>query len=655
MLPLLLPTVPVFAYNVLFTKDKTYLLCHPAAKPYKYEDAYTVPDGVQVIWKTAFRNTYLQSITIPVTVTEIADYAFYNCTSLAEISFENIGAFGENAFESCTALTKSTIASVDSWILASFATATSNPIYYTRELYTNEGILNELTPLENVSEIPAYAFYNCNSLRVVNLGANVQTFGESAFYGCENLETVNVESLSAWSAASFANADANPISVSGNISQNSETLTSVEITVPTLSSYAFYGAACLKTITIAESVTSLREYSLNGLSALERIVLNARDLNDFTENNGVFTGVASESKSLELTVGENVQRIPAYLLSAVAGEEGHLSSVQFTGAPTLKEVGVNAFGITGKLTSLALPQSVESISVGALSGCYALKNVTLPFVGTNKNGTQTQADIFGAIFGETQYTNSVETVQTYGEELSSVTYYLPSTLTRVALTGGELPEYAFSGCKDLTEVTLPSTATQIATRAFYDCEKLQKVLGVDNIKIISERAFENCTLFSNFEDFTAVESIAKYAFRYCLSLTSLYLPDSLFSVAMGAFSGCYWVKEVSMPFVGGGDQTEPSESSLFGYIFGDELFVSATQTTQYFSSGNNYANYFIPDSLTKVQVRGERILYGAFMNCKNIQEIEIKHITSYSSETSTTSIPSTARFSRTTCSTLKKK
>lgn len=73
--------------GVLFSEDMTYLLCYPAAKYGKYGDYYTVPDGVTTIWKSAFRNSTLQEVTIPLTVTEIADYAFYNCSSLTDVYY----------------------------------------------------------------------------------------------------------------------------------------------------------------------------------------------------------------------------------------------------------------------------------------------------------------------------------------------------------------------------------------------------------------------------------------------------------------------------------------------------------------------------------------------------------------------------------------
>ena len=76
--------------GVLFSEDMTYLLCYPAAKYGKYGDYYTVPDGVTTIWKSAFRNSALQEVTIPLTVTEIADYAFYNCSSLTDVYYSGI-------------------------------------------------------------------------------------------------------------------------------------------------------------------------------------------------------------------------------------------------------------------------------------------------------------------------------------------------------------------------------------------------------------------------------------------------------------------------------------------------------------------------------------------------------------------------------------
>ncbi len=84
--------------GVLFTKDgKTLLLypaCYgqtPAEEPgqFTYPDSYTVPEGVERIATFAFlKNGHLRDLTLPSTLKEIGDMAFFDCWRLGSYDYD---------------------------------------------------------------------------------------------------------------------------------------------------------------------------------------------------------------------------------------------------------------------------------------------------------------------------------------------------------------------------------------------------------------------------------------------------------------------------------------------------------------------------------------------------------------------------------------
>ena len=89
--------------GVLFSKDKTQLYCYPAGAK---RETYFVPDGVKWLCGNAFAfNSYLTSIYMPNSVTNMAFGTFSNCKSLKSIRLsENIKQISAYTFEKCESL-----------------------------------------------------------------------------------------------------------------------------------------------------------------------------------------------------------------------------------------------------------------------------------------------------------------------------------------------------------------------------------------------------------------------------------------------------------------------------------------------------------------------------------------------------------------------
>ena len=108
-------------------------------------------------------NIYLQTLTAehPVCriadgITEIGNYAFYNCTNLTSITIPNsVTSIGSYAFQDCQDLTSITIGN-------------------------------------GVTSIGTLAFAGCTSLTSITIPSSVTSIGNGAFDGCPNLKTIYV-------------------------------------------------------------------------------------------------------------------------------------------------------------------------------------------------------------------------------------------------------------------------------------------------------------------------------------------------------------------------------------------------------------------------------------------------------------------------------
>ena len=89
--------------DVLFSKDKSTLICYPPAKTGK---EYTIPNTVTSISDRAFQYcSKLTKVEIPSAVTSIGSYAFVYCENLTSVEIpENVSKINSNTFYKCTSL-----------------------------------------------------------------------------------------------------------------------------------------------------------------------------------------------------------------------------------------------------------------------------------------------------------------------------------------------------------------------------------------------------------------------------------------------------------------------------------------------------------------------------------------------------------------------
>ena len=157
---------------------------------------------------------------------------------------------------------------------------------------------------------------------------------------------------------------------------------------------------------------------------------------------------------------------------------------------------------------------------------------------------------------------------------------IPSTLGGYPVTGIE--NWAFSGCYDITSITVPKSVTYIGEDAFFAGENLTSFVVVDDNPVYSSAdnvlfnkdktllicylgedsitsytvpdsvtgigawAFENCSL-TCITIPNSVTSIGKGAFNFCVHLTDITLPDNITCIEERTFEDCFYLPNITIP------------------------------------------------------------------------------------------------------------
>lgn len=115
------------------------------------------------------------------------------------------------------------------------------------------------------------------------------------------------------------------------------------------------------------------------------------------------------------------------------------------------------------------------------------------------------------------------------------------------------------------------------------------------------------------------------------AVIEIIVPDYVTSISSSAFSGCFSLQSITLPFIGGSTYS----SYPLGYIFGSTSYTGGVATRQkYLYSATSITSniYYIPSKLQSVTITGSNIPFGAFSNCTNITSVTIgNNVTSIAS------------------------
>ena len=462
----------------------------------------------------------IKDLVIPNDITEIKDYAFYNCDELTSVTIGNsVTSISRSAFSGCDGLTSVTI--------GNSVTSIGNCAFYYCPGLTSVTIPNSVTT------IGIYAFEGCTGLTSVTIGNSVTLIGSEAFSGCTGLTEVNISDLSAWCKIDFGNYDSNPLYYAKKLKLNGTDIKNLVIPndITKIKEYTFRGCSGLTSVTIPNSVTSIGD----------KAFLNTGWYNNQPDGilylDNCCLGYKGSKPRGTLILNDGTRVIADYAFYRCTG----LTSVTIPNSVT--SIGDKAFCNCPGLTSVTIGNSVTSIGDYAFFNCTGLTSVTIP------NSVTSIGDYaFYNCSGLTEVNISDLSAWckiNFGDSCANPLYYAKklklngTVITNLVIPNDitQIKKYAFYNCNGLTSITIPNSVTKIGNEAFYNTgwynNQPDGILYWDNCCLGYKGSKPTGTLILN--DETRV--IADYAFYNCTGLTNVKFPNSVANIGDFAFYG----------------------------------------------------------------------------------------------------------------------
>lgn len=420
---------------------------------------------------------------------------------------------------------------------------------------------------DTVTSIGAEAFKNCTALYGIDLPSSVTEIGYEAFYGCIEFTGVALNE--------------------GLLSLGED---------------VFEECINLARLSLPKSLVEIGPNAFYNCPKLTLIECNSNP-NYFVENKILYHNTSANKKEIVLSLDTSITSI---VISDVAVER----------------ICENAFYRNSKVTKIVVPNTVTEIENGAFSGCTAVTDVELPFIGNTLDSTSG----FKTVFNEAT-TNIVNIKINQG--------------TKVI-------EGAFKNLKAVKKIELPNTIKVVASSAFEECSFLEVITNLPtNLERIYSSTFKGCKelkadiILSLINDNLKV--IDKLAFANCQQLTEITIPDNVISLGAGVFNGCSKLKSISLPYIGTGYTFEVNsnkeiikkdfnEKTTFGYIFNEDETSTSNSALFSLKEVEIRGNYNLPDAafsgssnIEKLTLCEEiqKIGNEAFSGCSSLKEINL--------------------------------
>ena len=281
----------------------------------------------------------------------------------------------------------------------------------------------------------------------------------------------------------------------------------------------------------------------------------------------------------------------------------------------VKVITYRAFVGRTSLTSVTLPNSIESIGSGAFKNCSSLESINIP-------------DSITKIYKETfSYCKSLKSI-ILSDNLTSIgewAFYGCESLKSIILGNNvtSIEGGAFELCSSLESINIPNSVYEIPRNAFRGCRSLKTIILGDNITFIGEEAFYGCKSLAEFIIPQSVSKIGCRAFAYC-GLTSITIPESVNKIDVAVFLGCDSLRKV---------QWNAIEALNIGYSYGgyiEDTGVLKAENIVDITFGNKVQTIPVSlclglEKLTNITISNSVTSIGgyAFYNCSSLESINI--------------------------------
>ena len=474
--------------------------------------AFTSADG----------NSTLERVTLPESIKNIYEGAFYGLPNLAKVVIPaSVESVDPKAFFGYEGFVRSVPLDVE---IVGFG-------YDPRSNVVKESLFENLTDVNSVTLVNIYAigdkaFKNCSSLESITIPTTVRSIARSAFDGTTSLTKV----IAKWTSAS-------EIVNNGTIFYDQ--YRTATLYVPTGTKALYLEAESWKDFSkIVDNIDFADD-------DVEAICVANWD----TDRDG---GISSE----EAAAVTNLNQV----FKANTDIKKFQELRYFTG---LTEIGVSDFEGCTSLEIVELPTNVTKILTKAFYGCSSLQGISGGYqflipVQVTSIGEEAFANCRPAsriqIFGPAvirskafagSLVNSSESVVHITSELSDIEpdtfdetdalFYINSsndtpignflfkdcTFLKNLSVNAPIGISAFDGCTNLESVFFSDDVTSIGGTAFRGCSQLQSVELPWTLQTVSSGAFGECTSLSKLTINAQVTSIEQYAFASCPGLQTI--------------------------------------------------------------------------------------------------------------------------------------
>ena len=323
-------------------------------------------------------------------------------------------------------------------------------------------------------------FNSCSNLTSITIPSSVVTIGWHAFYGCDKLT----------SAIFHCKEIRGGISGLTNLS-NVVIGEEVEI----IGESAFSGCTGLTEITIPSSVTSIGYSAFSGCTGLTEINIPSSVT---SIGNSAFAGCTNLASIY----------LPESLASIEFGafENTAWYNSQPDGLVYIGNVAYRYKGVMPMNTELIIKEGTLGIAGGAISGCQGLTSIFIP---------NTVVNIGSGVFGGCNNLKEIEipnSVKTMG---GTQTFYSCESLTKVIIPNCEIKyiweDYLFNYCKNIEYLSLNCNNIDNLFNP-YDSKKLKHVVLGDHVETIGAGAFASCRQITQLTIGKSVSEIKENAF-----------------------------------------------------------------------------------------------------------------------------------------------
>lgn len=389
--------------------------------------------------------------------------------------------------------------------------------------------------------------------------------------------------------------------------------------------YAFSGCYNLRAVTIPESVVSISPSAFNNsllyedernwhddVLYLDNCIIDCRDSRKIDhvargKIRLIAYGAFTDCKDFRLLVVKNTDFLASTdcFPEEVNEDICELSPAYYSPITSILPAdtvidgliiqGTTLVATTNKatITSITVPDYIDTIGYGALDYCRALESITIPssvkFVAYNAfegcdNLRSITVEDGNSVYDSRDNCNAINETKTNTMMFACKATTIPTSITSIgdyAFAKKELREYlilpdhitsignaAFEGCENLRFVQIGSAVESIGYDAFKDCISLEAVVIPDNVMQIGENAFLNTAIFNNDYNWQndvlyigncAVDSkwrimgscyikpgtrlIADWLFHFS-NITTILLPYNITNIGYAAFQECEHLESI---------------------------------------------------------------------------------------------------------------